>query len=127
MGQLQTLVRRGGVSLAGLSHVTATVRNMAEPERCWTGRFRIDPGVVDCVVPRRVLEGIGLEAQGTRVYELEDGKFETVDVTSGRIEFMGEVVGVRVLMGEDGCEAVLGRVVLEGVGCLSFVPSRRVD
>ena len=107
------LIRRGGVDLAGATHVTGTVRNMGEPERCWTGRFRVDPEVVDCVVPRRVLDGIGLSAQGTRVYELGYGKFERVDVTSGQIEFMGEVLGARVVMGD---EAVLGRVVLEGVG-----------
>ena len=113
---MRMLIRRSGVDLAGATHVTATVRSMAEPERGWTGRCRIDPGVVDCVVPRRVIEGIGLSAQGTRVYELEDGEFEGVDVTSGQIEVMGEVVGARIVMGDDGGEAVLGRVVLEGVG-----------
>ncbi len=107
------LIRRGGVDLAGATHVTGTVRNMGEPERYWTGRFRIDPRMVDCVVPRRVLEEIGLEAVGQWVYELEDGEFERVDVTTGQIEVMGEVVGARIVMGD---EAVLGRVVLEGVG-----------
>ena len=40
-------------------------------------------------------------------------EFERVDVVAGRIEVMGEVVGATVVMGD---EAVLGRVVLEGVG-----------
>ena len=113
MGRMRMLVRRSSVSLVDLSHVMATVRAMGEGERSWTGRFRIDRGVVDCVVPRRHLEAIGLSAQGTRVYELEDGEFERVDVVAGRIEVMGEVVGATVVMGD---EAVLGRVVLEGVG-----------
>lgn len=113
MDGMSMLVRRSGLDLGGATHVTATVRSMAEPERSWTGRFRIDAGVVDCVVPRQHLEANGLSAQGTRVYELEDGEFERVDVVAGRIEVMGEVVGVTVVMGD---EAVLGRVVLEGVG-----------
>ncbi len=113
MGRLQTLIRRARVSLGGAMYVTATVRSMTEPERSWTGRFRIDAGVVDCVVPRRHLEAIGLTAQGTRVYELEDGEFERVDVTTGRIEIMGEVVGATVVMGD---EAVLGMTALESLG-----------
>lgn len=51
------LLRRSGVDLGGVSHVVTTVRNMGDPERSWTGRFRIDPGMVDFVAPRRVLEG----------------------------------------------------------------------
>ena len=113
MGRLQTLIRRARVSLGGATYVTATVRSMGEPERSWTGRFRIDRGVMDCVVPRQHLEAIGLSAQGTRVYELDNGEFERVDAVAGRIEVMGEVVGATVVMGD---EAVLGRVVLEGVG-----------
>ena len=113
---IKMLVRRNGLDLTGVSHVVATVRNMAVPERFWEGRFRIDPGVVDCVVPRQVLEGIGLEAVGQRVYRLEEGEFEMVGVTTAQVEVMGEVVGARVVMGDDGGEAVLGRVVLEEWG-----------
>ena len=39
---MDMLVRRSGLDLGGLTHVTATVRSMAEPERCWTGRLRVD-------------------------------------------------------------------------------------
>ncbi len=53
--------------------MTATVRNVAEPERMWAGRFRVDVAVVDCVVPRRYLEAIGLAVKGERVYPLADG------------------------------------------------------
>ena len=113
---IKMLVRRDGLDLTGVSHVVATVRSMTERERSWTGQFRIDPGVVDCVVPRRFLQGIGLEPVGQRVYQLEGGEFERVDVTTAQVEVMGEVVGARVVMGDDESEAVLGRVVLEGVG-----------
>ena len=40
--QLQKLTRRSNVDFSGLTHVTATVQSMAEPERSWTGRFRVD-------------------------------------------------------------------------------------
>lgn len=53
IGRMRMLVRRSGLDLGGATHVTATVRSMGEGERSWTGRFRIDRGVVDCVVPKR--------------------------------------------------------------------------
>ena len=116
---MKMLVRRDELDLEGVSHVVATVRNMAEPHRSWTGMFRVDFGAVDCVVPRKHLEEIGIAAVGQQVYQLEDGEFERVDVTTAQVEIMGEVVGARVVMGDDDGEAVLGWVVLKGVGVYS--------
>ena len=110
--RLQRLVRRSTVDLSGLTHVTATLRSMAEPERSWTGQFHIDPNVVDCVVPRKHLEGIGLEVVGTRVYE----SGEKMDVTTAQLEVMGEVCGATVVVGDDEGEAVLGFTALESLG-----------
>ena len=39
-----------------------TIRNPADPERKWTGRFLVDTGAFDSLVPRPHLEAIGLEA-----------------------------------------------------------------
>ena len=106
------LLRRSSVSVAVLTHVMATVRSMAEPERSWTGQFRINARSVDCVVPRSHLENIGLEVVATRIYEPGN----RVDVTTGRIEFMGEIVGATIAMGDDGGDTVLGMTVLECLG-----------
>ena len=110
------LIRRGGVDLAGLTHITATVRSMAGVERSWTGWFRVDRSVVDCLVPRPVLEGVGLEVVGQRLYESADGGVEIVDATTASVEVMGEVVGATVLVGDDDGEAVLGMTALESLG-----------
>ena len=50
---MNMLLRRSRLDLGGVTHVVATVRSTADPSRSWTGRFRMDAGVVDCVVPRR--------------------------------------------------------------------------
>ena len=60
--------------LTMVMHVTATVRNPAEPERSWEGLFLVDTGATDCLVPGQHLEAIGLEAKGERVYGLADGE-----------------------------------------------------
>ena len=100
----------------GVTHVTATVRNPADPERTWEGLFLVDTGATDCLVPRQHLEAIGLEAEGERIYSLADGSELQMSVTTGRVEFMGEVVGATIVMGDAGSEPVMGTTALASAG-----------
>ena len=100
----------------GATHVTVTIRNPANPERNWEGLFLIDTGATDSLVPRPHLEAIGLEPKGRRVYELADGSELIMDITTGDIEFMGEIVGGTILFGDAGAEPLLGVTALESVG-----------
>ena len=100
----------------GVTHVTVTVRSPAEPQRTWEGLFLVDTGAVDCLVPRKHLEEIGLMAKGKRTYELADGSETRLDITTADIEFMGEIVGATVIFGSDDAEPILGVTALESVG-----------
>ena len=100
----------------GATHVTAVVRNPAEPRRMWEGLFLVDTGATDCLVPRQYLDSIGLEPKGKRVYEMADGSEIQMDVTTADIEFMEEVVGATIVMGDSNGEPLLGVTVLESAG-----------
>lgn len=100
----------------GAIHVTVAVRNPAEPHRVWEGLFLVDTGATDCLVPRPHLEAIGLIPKGQRVYELADGSELRLDVTTADIEFMGDIVGGTIVMGERDAEPLLGVTALESVG-----------
>lgn len=100
----------------GATHVTVKIRNPAAPDRSWESLFLVDTGATDSLVPRDQLEAIGLMALGARTYELADGSELRMDITIGRIEFMGEVVGGTIIMGEPGTEPILGVTALESVG-----------
>lgn len=100
----------------GVTHVTALIRNPAEPDRTWEGLFLVDTGAVDCFVPRQHLEAIGLRPEGQRIYGLADGSEVRMDVTVGRVEFMGDIVGATIVSGEAGAEPLLGVTALESVG-----------
>ena len=102
--------------LMGVTQVTVTIRNPAAPERAWEGLFLVDTGAIDCLVPRQHLEAIGLKPKGQRVYELADGSEIKMDITTGDIEFMGEVVGGTIIFGEADAEPILGLTALESVG-----------
>lgn len=99
-----------------MTHVTVTVRNPAKPEPCWEGLFLVDTGAIDCLVPRKHLTSIGLAPKAQRTYGLADGSEIKMDITTGEIEFMGELVGVTLLFGADDAEPILGVTALESVG-----------
>ena len=67
-------------------------------------------------MPRQHLEGIGLKPKGQRVYGLADGSEVRLDVTTGDIEFMGDIVGSTIVFGEEDSEPLLGVTALESVG-----------
>ena len=100
----------------GATHVTCTVRNPSEPERAWEGLFLVDTEATDCLVPKQHLESIGLAPKGQRIYGLADGSELRMSVTTGDIEFMGEVVGSTIVMGDENSEPLLGVTALESVG-----------
>ena len=100
----------------GATYVDVRIRNPADPHRSWTGRFLVDTGAFDSLVPREHLEGIGLQPRGRRGYVLADGKPATLDITIAEIEFEGEVVGGTIVYGEEGSEPLLGVTVLESAG-----------
>ena len=100
----------------GVTYVTAVVRNPAEPERSWEGLFLVDTGAIDSLISRTCLDAIGLKPKGQRVYGLADGSEVRMDITTGDIEFMGDVVGSTIVIGEADAEPLLGVTALESVG-----------
>ena len=100
----------------GMTHVTVKVRNPASPFKEWEGLFLVDTGAVDSLVPGSLLRKIGLEPKGERMYELADGSQVKMKITTGELEFMGEIVGSTILFGDDDAEPILGVTALESVG-----------
>ncbi len=100
----------------GATHVTVTIRNPASPGRSWAGLFLVDTGATDSLVPRDALESIGLAPKARRSYDLGDGSEVKIDITTGDIEFMGEIVGGTIIFGDPGAEPILGVTASESVG-----------
>lgn len=100
----------------GATHVTVAIKNPADPDRVWEGIFLVDTGATDCLVPRSHLESIGLLPEGQRRYGLADGSEIRLDITGGRIEFMGETTWGTIVFGDENAEPLLGVTALESVG-----------
>ena len=92
------------------------VSNPADRTRKWEGRFLVDTGATDSLVPRQHLEAIGLAPEAERTYVLADGTEIRMGVAVARIELLGEMVGGTVLFGEPDAEPLLGVTALESLG-----------
>ncbi len=100
----------------GLTYTNAIIRNPTIPEREWRGRFLVDTGAIDSLVPGPWLESIGLAPRGTRVYELADGTEVSFDVAVAELEIMGETIGATVIFGGSNTEPLIGATALESAG-----------
>ena len=100
----------------GTTHVTVTIRNLADPTRSWDGLFLVDTGAMDSLVPRSCIEAIGLEPEGQRVYETADGREIRMDFARAYIEFIGDVTAGRIIIGDAGVEPLLGVTAPESTG-----------
>jgi len=100
----------------GATHVTVAVSNPADPQRQWEGLFLVDTGAIDCMAPGKHLREIGIQPRGKRTYELADGTEIVMEIGVASVEFMGEIVGVTIIFGDDHVEPILGVTALESVG-----------
>ncbi|MGR3218311.1 MAG: hypothetical protein ACUZ8H_00655 [Candidatus Anammoxibacter sp.] len=71
---------------------------------------------MNSLVPRDHFESIGLKSKGQRTYELADGSEIKMDITTGDIKFMGEIVGGTIIFADPGTELILGVTALESAG-----------
>ena len=83
-----------------------------------------DTGATLCVIPRDVLQDLGVEAVRRVFLVLADGRREARDVGEASIGVSGESVPCRVVFGESGDATLLGLTVLEQLG-LAVDPVRR--
>ena len=100
----------------GATYVDVTIRNPADPQRSWTGKFLVDTGAFDSLVPRSHLKAIGLKPKGHRQYVLAGGKSIAFDITTADIEFEGEIVGGTIVYGDEDAQPLLGVTALESGG-----------
>ena len=99
-----------------VNHLNVVIRNPADLSRCWEGRFLIDTDAIGSLVPRLYLEAVRLDPKGQRVYELADGSEIKMDVTTGDIEFMDEIIVGLIIIGDADAEPLMGVAALEFAG-----------
>ncbi len=105
------LARRGKISEAEI--------------RTYEADALIDTGAVSSVVPRNVMEQLGVLSIGTRVAEYADGRKDTVQLTEPiTFNIIGRITSENVMVLGD--EVIIGQTILEVIDMLVDCNNRRL-
>ena len=108
----------------GLTFLKIEVGNPAQPEIRVEVKFLLDSGAIYSVVPRGILDKLGIKPLAEVEFKLANG--ETITRKKGGALFKyGEKIGVAdVIFGEPGDSNLLGAFTLEALG-LALDPLKR--
>ena len=100
------------------------VGNPANPEVTEKLEFLIDSGAIYSVVPRPVLDKLGIRPLTEQTFRLADGSKIVRKKGIALFRYGDRVGGADVIFGEEGDHTLLGAFTLEALG-LSLDPLRR--
>lgn len=99
----------------GLTHVAVQLLS-PDSDDTFTGKFLVDTGAWDSLVPASELMRIGVQPTEKRAYELATGEIEEYQIGLVRFSFMNVVVTAPVIFGPENAEPLLGVTTLELAG-----------
>ncbi len=108
----------------GLTALHVEVGNPAEPDVTETLEFLVDSGAVYSVVPKHVLDRLGILPLVEQEFRLADGSGITRRKGVALFKLGERVGGADVIFGEEGDSQLLGAFTLEALG-LALDPLRR--
>ena len=102
----------------GLTDVRVTVSNPADSARSRELEFLVDSGAIYSVVPREVLEELGITPAGVERFRLADLTRIEREVGNASFTFQGKTRHSPVMFGEPGDATLLGGITLEALGLM---------
>ena len=100
----------------GFTYILVTVAAPGSPERSEEIELRVDTGAILSVIPRPMLEGLGIEPVYTQKARVFGGAVLERQVGVVLFTYNGATGGVSVLFGEEDDQQVLGVTALEVMG-----------
>ena len=108
----------------GLTTVQARVANPVDPDRRISVEFLVDSGAVYSLVPRAILEALGIRPHSRREFVLANGEVVVREMGTAVFEYRDQRGDSLVIFGEEGDSPALGTTTVEGFG-LILGPVRR--
>ena len=108
----------------GLTVLEIEVGNPASPDVTEKMEFLLDSGAIYSLVPRSVLDRLGIRPLAREEFRLADGTKITREKGIALFRYGPRGGGADVLFGEEGDSLLLGAFTLEALG-LSLDPLRR--
>ncbi len=102
----------------GLTQLTVRIANPTDPNRFRDLEFIVDSGATFTVVPKEILEELGIKSRSSRTFVLANGeKFER-NLGNAEVEYIGARGAATVIFGEKGDFPLLGVTTLEALGLI---------
>jgi clan AA aspartic protease len=108
----------------GLTVMEIQVGNPAQPAVTEPVEFLIDSGAIYSVVPRPILERLGIQPLVEQEFRLANGTKIKRQKGVALFKYQDRVGGADVIFGEEGDSVLLGAFTLEALG-LALDPLRR--
>jgi clan AA aspartic protease len=102
----------------GLTYVWVNVANPRKPRQKARIKMLVDSGAGFSMVPRTVLQKLGIKPRSTRSFLLADGTDVERHLSEAKFEFQNESATSPVIFGEPDDAALLGMVTLETLGLI---------
>jgi clan AA aspartic protease len=102
----------------GITYVWVKVANPLKPRLSARIKMLVDSGAAYSMVPRTVLEKLGIKPRTKRSFLLADGTDVERRLSEARFEFQNESATSPVIFGEANDAALLGMVTLETLGLI---------
>lgn len=99
-----------------LTILTVEVGNPADPTVLEPVDFLIDSGAIYSVVPREVLQRLGVKPHSKQEFTLADGSKVERDRGIAFFRYKDRVGGADAVFGEEGDSVLLGAFTLEALG-----------
>ena len=100
----------------GFTSVKVWVANPAKPAKVVKVELLVDTGAMYSIVPRRLLEQLGIRPEAPKSFTLATGDRVRRDVGGAVYKFDGVVGYASVIFGEKGDQPILGVTALEDMG-----------
>lgn len=79
-------------------------------------RLLVDTGASLSIIPRDILEGLGIRPEDVETFEVADGRPMSRQVGPAVIRYQGKAAGTQVIFGDPGDTPLLGVSTLEELG-----------
>lgn len=100
----------------GLTKVILEIKNPANPKKAIRSEFLVDSGAAYTVLPKRLVEKLGLKPNYEQEFGLADGTSIKRKVGSAFIKFESRETASPVVLGEKNDSPLLGVLTLEALG-----------
>lgn len=102
----------------GLTKVTLEITNPENPAKNLTDEFLVDSGAFYTVLPKKMVDKLGLKPEFQQQFSLADGTTISRPIGNAYITFEGRKTASPVVLGKPNDSALLGVLALEGLGLI---------